>query len=44
MKHFIKNGDLSSYLSYYLLSPYFIIEPVRVDGHSMDPTLADGEH
>lgn len=44
MKHFIK--EWRPFILFVLLLAVlriFIIEPVRVDGHSMDPTLADGE-
>ena len=45
MKHFIKEwGPLILFLLILGLTRAFIWQPVKVDGHSMDPTLADGEH
>lgn len=44
MKHFIKEwGPLILFFLILILSRAFIWQPVKVDGHSMDPTLADGE-
>lgn len=44
MKHFIKEwGPLILFFLILILSHAFIWQPVKVDGHSMDPTLADGE-
>ena len=44
MKHFIKEwGPLILFFLILILSRAFIWQPVKVDGHSMDATLADGE-
>lgn len=44
MKHFIKEWGLFILLmSAFILSYIFVWVNVAVDGHSMDPTLADGE-
>lgn len=44
MKHFIKEwGPLILFFLILILSRAFIWQPVKVEGHSMDPTLADGE-
>ncbi|EQC68410.1 Signal peptidase I [Streptococcus sp. HSISB1] len=44
MKHFIKEwGPFILFVLLLAVLRIFVIEPVRVDGHSMDPTLADGE-
>ena len=44
MKHFIKEwGPLILFFLILILSLAFIWQPVKVEGHSMDPTLADGE-
>lgn len=44
MKHFIKEwGPLLLFFLILILSRAFIWQPVKVEGHSMDPTLADGE-
>lgn len=45
MKRFLKEWGL--FLSFFIvfgLLRLFVWFPVQVDGHSMDPTLADGEH
>ncbi|MFC5630075.1 MULTISPECIES: signal peptidase I [Streptococcus] len=45
MKHFIKEWGLFILLmATILLSYLFVWFTVKVDGHSMDPTLADGEN
>lgn len=45
MKHFIKEwGFFILFLLILGLTRAFVWQPVKVDGHSMDPTLADGEH
>lgn len=44
MKQFIKEwGSFILFLIALGLVRLFLIQPVSVDGHSMDPTLADGE-
>ncbi|MGT2933805.1 signal peptidase I [Streptococcus catagoni] len=44
MKNFIKEwGLFILFFSLFALSRLFIWQPVKVDGHSMDPTLAHGE-
>lgn len=44
MKHFIKEwGIFSLFIILLVLSRLFIWQPVKVDGHSMDPTLAHNE-
>ena len=44
MKHFIKEwGLFILFITLFALSRAFIWQPVKVEGHSMDPTLADGE-
>lgn len=44
MKHFIKEwGLFILFMTAFILSYLFIWVNVAVDGHSMDPTLADGE-
>ncbi|MGV3317597.1 S26 family signal peptidase, partial [Streptococcus agalactiae] len=44
MKEFIKEwGVFILILSLFLLSRIFLWQFVKVDGHSMDPTLADKE-
>ena len=44
MKQFIKEwGPFILFLIALGLVRLFLIQPVSVDGHSMDPTLADGE-
>lgn len=44
MKHFIKEwGLFTLFFTLAILSRLFIWIPVTVDGHSMDPTLADRE-
>jgi signal peptidase I len=44
MKQFIKEwGPFILFVLLLAVLRIFVIEPVRVDGHSMDPTLADGE-
>lgn len=45
MKQFIKEwGPFILFFIALGLVRLFLIQPVSVDGHSMDPTLADGEH
>ncbi len=45
MKRFLKEWGLFLVIIFALLLPrLFIWFPVQVDGHSMDPTLANGEH
>ena len=44
MKHFIKEwGLFILFMLAFGLSRWFIWQPVKVDGHSMDPTLANSE-
>lgn len=44
MKHFIKEwGPFTLFLILFGLSRLFLWQAVKVDGHSMDPTLAHGE-
>ncbi|MEW6856580.1 signal peptidase I [Streptococcus iniae] len=44
MKQFFKEwGVFILFFTLFLLSRFFIWQPVKVDGHSMDPTLAHGE-
>lgn len=44
MKHFIKEwGFFILFVLIFGLTRLFIWQPVKVDGHSMDPTLANGE-
>ncbi|MFC3927285.1 signal peptidase I [Streptococcus caprae] len=44
MKNFIKEwGLFLLFMSLFILSYIFVWVNVKVDGHSMDPTLADGE-
>ena len=44
MKHFIKEwGPFTLFLILFALSRPFLWQAVKVDGHSMDPTLAHGE-
>ncbi|EHJ57578.1 signal peptidase I [Streptococcus urinalis FB127-CNA-2] len=44
MKHFIKEwGIFTLFIILLVLSRLFIWQPVKVDGHSMDPTLAHNE-
>ncbi|EHI71004.1 signal peptidase I [Streptococcus ictaluri] len=44
MRHFIKEwGLFTLFLVLFGLSRLFLWQPVKVDGHSMDPTLADSE-
>lgn len=44
MKHFLKEwGFFILFIIVFLLTRWFIWFPVTVDGHSMDPTLADRE-
>ena len=45
MKRFLKEwGLLLAFFIVFGLLRLFVWFPVQVDGHSMDPTLADGEH
>ncbi|HHJ7162797.1 TPA: S26 family signal peptidase, partial [Streptococcus pyogenes] len=44
MKQFIKEwGPFTLFLILFGLSRLFLWQAVKVDGHSMDPTLAHGE-
>lgn len=44
MKHFIKEwGFFILFFLIFGLTRAFVWQPVKVEGHSMDPTLADGE-
>ena len=44
-KSFMKEwGFFLLFMGLFLASRFFLWSPVRVDGHSMDPTLANGEY
>ncbi|MCH0372872.1 signal peptidase I, partial [Enterococcus faecium] len=44
MKEFLKNwGILILVLAAILLARVYVFTPVTVNGHSMDPTLSDGQ-
>lgn len=44
MKQFLKEwGVFILFFTLFLFSRFFIWQPVKVDGHSMDPTLSHGE-